>query len=129
MNPAWKLRVLVAFTFASCQVLTSAANCQSGQGPSQPTKSKVAIPQSKSPLKWKPPTYRGLILGKSNKSDVEVGGDSLWGRIVRACLVCMRDHGIEPAPAHNFCYANASSRTSALRAVRGVMLWLQPLQT
>jgi RHS repeat-associated protein len=37
------------------------------------------------------------------------GGNNPWGNMVRSCLICMYNHGVDAAAAHSFCYANASS--------------------
>jgi hypothetical protein len=37
------------------------------------------------------------------------GGTNPWGNMVRSCLICMYNHGVDAAAAHSFCYANASS--------------------
>ncbi len=40
------------------------------------------------------------------------GGNNRWGQLVRGCLVCMYEHGMDTDTAHSFCQDNAWDKTS-----------------
>jgi RHS repeat-associated protein len=59
--------------------------------------------------------YRGI----SGRHMFRHGGNGAWGQIARSCLVCMYQEGVEPAPAHDYCYAAADRRVSAGESFKG----------
>lgn len=49
----------------------------------------------------------------------EYGGDGAWGNSVRGCLVCMYQQGVEPHPAHTYCYGRADAQLPWYSSARG----------